>query len=176
MYSNVCNRQTGLNSISPHWSASQLDSYEIGEGKLLKVNVSEPKTRLFVGNIPKSKGSDEIDVEFKKLSGNFWVKSSTADFRRNLQLLLVCCSCGRCCCSTATSSSSGSQLRSEQNRSRFELLYSKAPNRWPLWRALHKHFTFNVGNSIFKWFGFRSLESLDVVVIGQLAFQVFLQY
>ena len=49
---------------------SQLDSYEIGEGKILKVNVSEPKTRLFIGNIPKSKGKDEIEEEFKKLSGN----------------------------------------------------------------------------------------------------------
>ena len=47
----------------------QLDSYEIGEGKVLKVNVSEPKTRLFVGNIPKSKGKDEIEEEFTKLSG-----------------------------------------------------------------------------------------------------------
>ena len=47
----------------------QLDSYEIGEGKVLKVNVSEPKTRLFIGNIPKSKGKDEIDEEFRKLSG-----------------------------------------------------------------------------------------------------------
>jgi len=50
--------------------ASQLDSYEIGEGKFLKVNVSEPKTRLFVGNIPKSKNRDEIEEEFEKLSGN----------------------------------------------------------------------------------------------------------
>lgn len=47
----------------------QLDSYEIGEGKTLKLNVSEPKTRLFIGNIPKSKGKDEIEEEFKKLSG-----------------------------------------------------------------------------------------------------------
>jgi hypothetical protein len=47
----------------------QLDSYEIGEGKTLKLNVSEPKTRLFIGNIPKSKGRDEIEEEFKKLSG-----------------------------------------------------------------------------------------------------------
>jgi len=49
--------------------ALQLDSFEIGEGKILKVNVSEPKTRLFIGNIPKSKGKDEIDEEFRKLSG-----------------------------------------------------------------------------------------------------------
>ena len=49
--------------------ALQLDSFEIGEGKILKVNVSEPKTRLFIGNIPKSKGKEEIDEEFRKLSG-----------------------------------------------------------------------------------------------------------
>ena len=51
---------------------SQLDSYEIGEGKILKVNVSEPKTRLFIGNIPKSKGKDEIKEEFEKLTGNIF--------------------------------------------------------------------------------------------------------
>jgi hypothetical protein len=58
-------------------SASQLDSYEIGEGKFLKLNVSEPKTRLFVGNIPKSKGRDEIEDEFEKLSGNLWVNKAS---------------------------------------------------------------------------------------------------
>ena len=47
----------------------QLDSYEISEGKALKVNVSEPKTRLFLGNIPKLKGKDEIEEEFTKLTG-----------------------------------------------------------------------------------------------------------
>ena len=51
----------------------QLDSYEIGEGKILKVNVSEPKTRLFIGNIPKSKGKDEIEEEFQKLSGKIFI-------------------------------------------------------------------------------------------------------
>ena len=48
--------------------ALQLDAFEIGGG-ILKVNVSEPKTRLFIGNIPKSKSSIEIDEEFRKLSG-----------------------------------------------------------------------------------------------------------
>ncbi len=48
----------------------QLDLYDLGDGKLLKVNVSEPKTRLFIGNIPKSKGKEEIEEEFNKLSGN----------------------------------------------------------------------------------------------------------
>ena len=36
---------------------------------MLKVNVSVPNTRLFVGNIPKSKGHDEILDEFGKLAG-----------------------------------------------------------------------------------------------------------
>ena len=48
---------------------SQLDSHELGEGKTLKVNVSEPKTRLFIGNIPKSKDREDIEDEFKKLAG-----------------------------------------------------------------------------------------------------------
>ena len=47
----------------------QLDSYEIAEGKSLKINVSEPKTRLFLGNIPKSKGKEEIEDEMRKLTG-----------------------------------------------------------------------------------------------------------
>ena len=45
----------------------QLDSYEIAEGKSLKINVSEPKTRLFLGNIPKSKDKEEIEEELRKL-------------------------------------------------------------------------------------------------------------
>lgn len=35
----------------------------------MKINVSEPKTRLFLGNIPKSKGKDEIEEELRKLTG-----------------------------------------------------------------------------------------------------------
>jgi len=64
----------------------QLDSYEIGEGKILKVNVSEPKTRLFIGNIPKSKGKDEIDEEFRKLSAGLReviIYSSPDDKKKN---------------------------------------------------------------------------------------------
>ena len=48
----------------------QLDSYDLADGKSLKVNVSEPKTRLFIGNIPKLKGKEDIEEEFRKLSGN----------------------------------------------------------------------------------------------------------
>jgi RNA recognition motif-containing protein len=35
----------------------------------LKINVSVPNLRLFVGNIPKSKGKEEILDEFGKLTG-----------------------------------------------------------------------------------------------------------
>jgi hypothetical protein len=47
----------------------QLDNYEIKPGKHLKVNISVPNLRLFVGNIPKSKGKEEILDEFGKLTG-----------------------------------------------------------------------------------------------------------
>ena len=53
----------------------QLDSYEISEGKALKVNVSEPKTRLFLGNIPKLKGKDEIEEECTKIARKFVILS-----------------------------------------------------------------------------------------------------
>lgn len=49
----------------------QLDNYEIKPGRKLKVNISVPNLRLFVGNIPKSKGKDEILQEFGKLTGKF---------------------------------------------------------------------------------------------------------
>ena len=55
----------------------QLDSHDIGEGKTLKVNVSEPKTRLFVGNIPKTKDREDIEDEFKKMSGKFFDEDLT---------------------------------------------------------------------------------------------------
>lgn len=47
----------------------QLDNYEIKPGKTLKINISVPNLRLFVGNIPKSKGKEEILEEFGKLTG-----------------------------------------------------------------------------------------------------------
>ena len=49
----------------------QLDNYEIKPGKCLKINISVPNLRLFVGNIPKSKGKEEILDEFGKLTGKF---------------------------------------------------------------------------------------------------------
>ena len=54
----------------------KLDGFELdvddGKGQKcrLKVNTSEPKTRLFVGNIPKTKTKEEIRMEFDKISGN----------------------------------------------------------------------------------------------------------
>jgi hypothetical protein len=60
----------GMNLFS-----SQLDSYEIKPGKTLKVNISVPNLRLFVGNIPKSRGKEEILEEFGKLTGK--VKNRT---------------------------------------------------------------------------------------------------
>lgn len=53
------------------FSNLQLDNYEIKPGRKLKVNISVPNLRLFVGNIPKSKGKDDILQEFGKLTGKF---------------------------------------------------------------------------------------------------------
>lgn len=64
----------------------QLDSHELGEGKTLKVNVSEPKTRLFIGNIPKSKDREDIEDEFKKLAAGLReviIYSSPDDKKKN---------------------------------------------------------------------------------------------
>jgi len=67
-------------------AVSQLDSYEIAEGKSLKINVSEPKTRLFLGNIPKSKGKEEIEDEMRKLTAGLReviIYSSPDDKKKN---------------------------------------------------------------------------------------------
>lgn len=47
-------------------AAKKYDGHEIIPGKALKVNVSVANTRLFLGNIPKSKTKDEILEELKK--------------------------------------------------------------------------------------------------------------
>lgn len=47
----------------------QLDNHEIKPGKTLRIKISVPNLRLFVGNIPKSKGKEEILEEFGKLTG-----------------------------------------------------------------------------------------------------------
>ncbi|VDK60345.1 unnamed protein product, partial [Gongylonema pulchrum] len=49
-------------------SHESFDGYEIMPGKNLKVNVSVANTRLFIGNIPKSKSKEEILAEFKELT------------------------------------------------------------------------------------------------------------
>ena len=57
----------------------QLDNFEIKPGKCLKINVSVPNLRLFVGNIPKSKGKEEILDEFGKLTGKWNEKNVVVD-------------------------------------------------------------------------------------------------
>lgn len=49
----------------------QLDGHQIRPGKKLKVNPSIPNSRLFVGNIPKSKSKDDIMQEFSKVVGEW---------------------------------------------------------------------------------------------------------
>ncbi|XP_046382388.1 heterogeneous nuclear ribonucleoprotein Q-like isoform X4 [Ischnura elegans] len=58
----------------PEWNGPtpgngcELNEYMIKPGKPLKVNISVPNLRLFVGNIPKSKGQEEIFEEFGKMT------------------------------------------------------------------------------------------------------------
>ena len=59
------------------FSLSQLDNYSIRENIALKVNISIPNLRLFVGNIPKSKSKDEIQEEFANRTGNKRLPSKT---------------------------------------------------------------------------------------------------
>ncbi|KAB7504180.1 Heterogeneous nuclear ribonucleoprotein R [Armadillidium nasatum] len=47
-------------------AVKQLDNYTIRDNATLKVNISIPNLRLFVGNIPKSKSQEEILEEFSK--------------------------------------------------------------------------------------------------------------
>ncbi|KAL7638381.1 UNVERIFIED_CONTAM: hypothetical protein RMT77_010951 [Armadillidium vulgare] len=51
-------------------AVKQLDNYTIRDNATLKVNISIPNLRLFVGNIPKSKSQEEILEEFSKRTGN----------------------------------------------------------------------------------------------------------
>ncbi|KAI4503078.1 hypothetical protein M0802_002122 [Mischocyttarus mexicanus] len=63
-----------------------LDNHEIKPGKNLKVNISVPNLRLFVGNIPKSKGKEEILEEFGKLTAGLTeviIYSSPDDKKKN---------------------------------------------------------------------------------------------
>lgn len=64
----------------------ELDNYEIKPGKCLKINISVPNLRLFVGNIPKSKSKEEIYEEFSKLSAGLAeviIYSSPDDKKKN---------------------------------------------------------------------------------------------
>jgi len=47
----------------------QLNGFELLPGRKLKVNVSIANVRLFVGNIPKNKGREEILDEFRRHTG-----------------------------------------------------------------------------------------------------------
>ena len=58
----------------------QLDGHEL-KGKKLQVNISIPNTRLFIGNIPKSKDKEEILSEFNKHIGKFKKKHCTRPLR-----------------------------------------------------------------------------------------------
>ncbi|GBN42893.1 Heterogeneous nuclear ribonucleoprotein Q [Araneus ventricosus] len=67
-------------------AVKELNNYEIKSDKHLKVNVSVPNLRLFVGNIPKSKSKEEIFEEFGKLSAGLTeviIYSSPDDKRKN---------------------------------------------------------------------------------------------
>ncbi|KAK2715222.1 hypothetical protein QYM36_010015 [Artemia franciscana] len=64
----------------------KLDEYEVKPGKTLKVNVSIPNLKLFVGNIPKSKGKQEIKEEFSKYTtglSDVIIYSAPDDKRKN---------------------------------------------------------------------------------------------
>lgn len=58
-----------FSKLFPYLFCPQLDNYEIKPGKTLRIKISVPNLRLFVGNIPKSKGKEEILEEFGKLTG-----------------------------------------------------------------------------------------------------------
>lgn len=67
-------------------AVQELNNYEIKPGKCLKINVSVPNLRLFVGNIPKSKGKEEILDEFGKLTAGLMeviIYSSPDDKKKN---------------------------------------------------------------------------------------------
>lgn len=64
----------------------ELDGYEIKPGKNIKVNISVPNLRLFIGNIPKSKGKEDIMEEFGKITSGLTeviIYSSPDDRRKN---------------------------------------------------------------------------------------------
>ncbi|XP_076389913.1 synaptotagmin binding cytoplasmic RNA interacting protein isoform X3 [Megachile rotundata] len=85
-----CNRGyafiTFTNREAAQQAVKELDNHEIKPGKNLKVNISVPNLRLFVGNIPKSKGKEEILEEFGKLTAGLTeviIYSSPDDKKKN---------------------------------------------------------------------------------------------
>ncbi|KAI8420671.1 hypothetical protein MSG28_007908 [Choristoneura fumiferana] len=67
-------------------AVQELDNHEIKPGKTLRIKVSVPNLRLFVGNIPKSKGKEEILEEFGKLTAGLVeviIYSSPDDKKKN---------------------------------------------------------------------------------------------
>ncbi|XP_053980994.1 heterogeneous nuclear ribonucleoprotein R-like isoform X6 [Hylaeus anthracinus] len=85
-----CNRGyafiTFTNREAAQQAVRELDNHEIKPGKNLKVNISVPNLRLFVGNIPKSKGKEEILEEFGKLTAGLTeviIYSSPDDKKKN---------------------------------------------------------------------------------------------
>lgn len=59
---------TFTNRDAANRAVQKLDKFEIRNDKFLKVNISVPNLRLYVGNIPKSKGKEDIFEEFGKLT------------------------------------------------------------------------------------------------------------
>jgi Q family heterogeneous nuclear ribonucleoprotein R len=77
---------TFTNRDAANIAVHELDGYEIRPDKYLKVNISVPNLRLYVGNIPKSKGKAEILDEFGKLTAGLVdviIYSSPNDKKKN---------------------------------------------------------------------------------------------
>ena len=68
-------------------AVQELNNLEMDPGKRLVVNVSISNTRLFVGNIPKSKSKEEIMIEFDKYGGGLTDVIIYAANEKNVQKL-----------------------------------------------------------------------------------------
>ena len=60
-----------VNQFSNFVFSLQLNGYKIKEGWQINCNVSIPKSRLYIGSIPKTKSKDEIKEEFDKHTSMF---------------------------------------------------------------------------------------------------------
>ncbi|GIX78301.1 heterogeneous nuclear ribonucleoprotein Q [Caerostris extrusa] len=70
----------------------QLHNYEIKCGNHLKINLSVPNLRFFVGNIPKIKSKEEIFEELDKLTvglAEVMIYSSPGDKKAQLLFLRI---------------------------------------------------------------------------------------